>query len=195
MSKNIWVIARVGAGGDLAGEHVEVVLERGRLRVPFGVCRDRHLEAVGDGGDQIGRAVVAVGVGCVGGVDARRRIAAQGHDLGDAELLVALDHRVHVVDRLPDAREVRGHLDAAREHGVDRPEAAVAVGAAGAVGDRHVHGVGGTQPLGRVGELGEPVGGLRGEDLERHGEWEGAHRCSVPLLWSGEMVVPVVAST
>ena len=73
----------VGPGGDLLGEHVEVVLDRRRLRVALGVGRDGDVERAArlHGGDQIGGALVAVGVGRVRGADPFRRIAAQGDDV------------------------------------------------------------------------------------------------------------------
>ncbi len=69
----------VGAGVDLLGEHVEVVIVGGRLGVTLGVGRDGDVEvaALLDGGDEVGGALVAVGVRCVRCADASRRVAAE----------------------------------------------------------------------------------------------------------------------
>ena len=55
---------RVGAGSDLLGEHVEVVIVGRRLRVTLGIGRDRNTEVASllDGADEIGSALVALGV-------------------------------------------------------------------------------------------------------------------------------------
>ena len=88
----------VGPGRDLLGEHVEVVGERGRLRVALGVGGHGDVERCPPlhRGDEIGGALVPVGVRCVRRPGSVGRVAAQGDDVLDPERGVAIDDRVDV---------------------------------------------------------------------------------------------------
>ena len=52
--------------------------------------------------------LVAVGMRGVGGADAARRIAAQRHDVADADLMIAVDDLVDLAARGADAGQMRG---------------------------------------------------------------------------------------
>ncbi len=56
-----------------------------------------------DAGDELGRALIAVGMGEVGRADAAGRIAAQRHDVADADLVIAVDDLVDLAARGADA--------------------------------------------------------------------------------------------
>ena len=61
-----------------------------------------------DAGDEFGRGLVTVGMGGVGGADAAGRIAAQRHDMADANLMIAIDDLVDFAARGADAGQMRG---------------------------------------------------------------------------------------
>src|SRR5205823_8207342 len=72
-----------GAGGtgiDLGPQRVDVGIEVGALGMFFRIGRNGNLDigkALLDAGDQIGRGLIAVGMGVIGGADAGRGIAGQ----------------------------------------------------------------------------------------------------------------------
>ena len=134
------MIARVRAGVDLGGEHVEVGVDGRALGVLLRIGRHRDLGVVEalDAGDQVGGVAVAGGVRLVPVADAAGGIAAQGDDVPHARLPVTRDD---VVDRRPgltDARDVGGGGQRRlADEALDGRVAALGIGAVGAVGDRH----------------------------------------------------------
>ena len=181
----------VGPGGELPGEHVDVVLDRRRLRVALGVGRDGHVERAArlHGCDQISGALEAVWVGRVSGTDPFRRIAAQGDDVAHSECAVAVEHRLDVADRLTDAGEVTGDHGTGVGDGADGVERALPVGPAGAVGDRDEQWIGGVELIDRCEQVGQPVAGAGWEDLEA----ERRHRVRPSSECSGAGVTPLGA--
>ncbi len=99
-----------GPGVDLALQIVQVVLRAGRLRVAFRIGRHADLE-IGDALQafhQIGGIGVAARIGLVGGADARRRIAAQRHDMADAAVPIGPGDGVDLFAGGADAGQVGG---------------------------------------------------------------------------------------
>ena len=90
-----------------------------------------------DAGDQVGRALVAVGMGVIGGADAGGGIAAQRHDVADADLVIARHHVVDLALRRADAGQMRGRRQAGLfQDAGDGRMGALAGRSAGAIGHR-----------------------------------------------------------
>ena len=103
-------MARVAPASTLACEHVDVGVEVGAFGVFFRIGGDRDLDvgiAPLDAGDEFGRSLVAVGMRGIGGADAAGRIAAQRHDVADADLVIAADDVVDLAARGSDAGQMR----------------------------------------------------------------------------------------
>ncbi len=86
MSKHELGDDAVGAGIDLGLEVVDVGLERRALGMLLGIAGDGDLEVADplQAGHEIGGVDVAAGMGLVVRAEARRRIAAQRHDVANA---------------------------------------------------------------------------------------------------------------
>jgi len=61
-----------------------------------------------DAGHEIGRSAIAIRMRGVGGADAIRRIAAQRHDMADADVVIAADDIVDLAARRANAGQMRG---------------------------------------------------------------------------------------
>ncbi len=91
-------MARAAPASTLA---LSVSMSASRLwafRMFFGIGRDRDFDigiALLDALDQVRRTLIAVGMRLIGGADAGGGIAAQRHDVADADVVIA---RHHVVD-------------------------------------------------------------------------------------------------
>ena len=164
-------MARAAPASTLALQRVDVGVEIRALRMLFRIGRDRDLDigiTLLDAGDEIGRALIAVGMGLVGGADAGGGIAAQRHDMADADLVIA---RHHVVDLAPgraDAGQMRGRGQA----GLFQDAGNGGMGAlprrsAGAIGHRDEVGAERRQPVDGLPQAALHLLGLRREELER----------------------------
>ncbi len=140
------------------------------LRMLFRIGRDRDLDvgiALLDAGDELGRGLVAVGMGLVGGADAGRGIAAQRDDVADADLVIARDDVVDLALRRADAGQMRGRDQAGLfQDAGDGGMGALAGRAAGAIGHRDEVGAERRQPLDGLPQAALHLLGLRREELE-----------------------------
>ena len=133
-------MARVAPASTLACEHVDVGLEVGALRMLLRIGRHRDLDvgiALLDAGDQFGRGLVAVGMRRIGGADPGGGIAAQRHDMADADVVILRHHVVDLAARGADAGQMRGRDQAGLvQDAGDGGMGALAGRTAGAIGHR-----------------------------------------------------------
>src|ERR1700722_17020327 len=127
-------------GIDFCLEHIDVGVEVAALGVLLGVSGDGNFDIRMmplDTGDEIGRGFVAVRMRAVGRADAARRIAAQRHDMANADIVIAADDLVDLAARRPDAGQMGcwGQAGFSQDAG-DGGMGALARGSAGAIGHR-----------------------------------------------------------
>ena len=130
-----------GAGVDLRLQHVDIGLDRGRFRMLLGIAGDRDLERRDglDAAHEIGGVDVAAGRRLIALADAARRVAAQGHDVADAQIPIIADDVVELGLGRGDASQMRGRLQRAlAQHARDGRVRALARRAAGAIGHRDI---------------------------------------------------------
>ena len=138
-------------GIDLGLQRVDVGVEIPALGMLLRIGRDRNLEigiTLLDAGDQVGRALIAVGMRLIGRADAGGGIAAQRHDVADADLVIARDHVVDLALRCADAGQMRGRRQIGLfEDAGDGRMGALAGRSPGAIGHRHEIGGKRRQPV------------------------------------------------
>ena len=166
----------------------------------LGIGRDRHLEIADppDAGNEVGGILVSARMRRVGRADAAGRIAAQRHDMRDADVAIIAHHRIDFLARGVDAGQMRRrHKRGLVEHALDGRVRALAGRAAGAVGHRHEMRRQRRKPLDRVPKRTLHLFGLRRKELERDAAascrvrspagWRVAIECrSCNLLTSGD---------
>ncbi len=136
----------------------------------FRIGGDRNLDvgiALLDAGDELGRGLVAVGMRGVRRADAARRIAAQRHDVADADIVIAADDIVDLAARRADAGQMRGRRQAGLgQDAGDGGMGALAGRPAGAIGHRHETGRERRQPLDGVPQAALHLLGLGRKELK-----------------------------
>ncbi|KAG7666547.1 hypothetical protein KSW81_002826 [Nannochloris sp. 'desiccata'] len=168
----------VRAGIELALEVVDLGLRAFGFRMALGIGRDRNLERVQglEARDQIGGAGIAFGVRREGGTR-RARITSQRDDMADAHAPEAFGGGVGLGLACAHAGEVRGHRHIAlAHHAGNRGKAALARGAAGAVGDADEARSEAGQRLQCFEQLVLGNARSRGEEFERHFDIAGQAR-------------------
>ena len=159
----------VRARADLAFQDLDVVQESRALRMLLGIGPDRDLEIADllGVGDEFGGRPVAVRVRLVGRVEARRRIAAQGHDMAHAGAVIGGKRLADFVPRRADAGQMRRRLHRRfANEPRDRRVGALAGRAACAVGDRDESRVERLEPPRRLPEARLHLARLRRKELE-----------------------------
>ena len=135
------------------------------------IGRDRHLEIADalDPGDEFGGILVSAGMRRVGCAEAARRIAAQRHDMPDADVAIIAHHRIDFLARGIDAGQMRRrHQRGLVEHALHGRVRAFAGRTAGAIGHRHEMRMQRREPLDRVPERTLHLLGLGRKEFERH---------------------------
>ena len=158
------------AGVDLGLEHIDVGIEVAAFRMLFRIGRNRDLDVAMlllDAGDEFGGGLIAIGMGRVGRADAAGRIAAQRHDVADADVVIAADDVVDLAARSSDAGQMRGRQQVGLvEDAGDGGMGALPRRSAGAVGDRDEVGRQRRQPLDGLPQALLHLLGLGREELE-----------------------------
>ena len=147
-------MARVAPASTLAFSVSMSASRLGTLRMLLRIGRDRDLDigiTLLDAVDQVGRALIAVGMRLVGGADAGGGIAAQRDDMADADIVIA---RHHVVD-LALGRTDAGQMRRRRQPGLFQD---AGNGRMGALAGRSPGAIGHRDEIGR--ERRQPVDGL-----------------------------------
>src|SRR5258706_10901374 len=91
------------AGIDLALQQIDIVLERWRVRMTFGIAGNADLERcdLAQGGNEFGRGGIAALVRTIMSAHLRH-VAAQRHDVADACVPIALHHLLDLAPSLTD---------------------------------------------------------------------------------------------
>jgi len=123
-----------------------------------------------DAGDEIRRTAIAIRMRGVGGADAAWRIAAQRHDMADADVVIAADDIVDLAARRANAGQMRGRQKPGfRQNAGDGRMGALAGRPSRAIGNGHEAGRERCETLDGVPQIALHLLGLRREEFERDG--------------------------
>ena len=173
MSKNTWVMARVAPASTLALSISISASKSAAFRMLLRIGGDRDLDigmTLLDAGHEFGRSLVAIGMRGVGGADAARRIAAQRHDMADADIVIAADDLIDLAARGTDAGQMRGRGQAGLgQDAGDGGMGALAGRSAGAIGHRDEVGRQRRQPVDGVPQAALHLLGFGRKELKGNG--------------------------